>query len=278
MVLRLWPGVVAKTADQITLQECQVFAMTLAREYSATRFNNIVFYLRRILKLAGLKNDDNPMVQIKNLGIPPKQLQLPSAAEFDQLLKTIEQSRRGCSQLRRNEIGDYVRFLTYSGARWWEASQSVWSDVDFDRNELTLNCAKRRAVSSERRIRILPMIPALRDLLIRLKAQNNPKLTDLICPVKKCYKSLTRACVRAGLKHMTHHSFRHLFATFCIEAGIDIPTVSRWLGHMDGGALAMKVYGHLRREHSQAMAQKVVFGIPALPLAPQPKQLEALTV
>jgi integrase len=52
---------------------------------------------------------------------------------------------------------------------------------------------------------------------------------------------------------------RHLFATRCIESGVDIPTVSRWLGHVDGGALAMKTYGHLRREHSAAMAQKVKF-------------------
>jgi site-specific recombinase XerD len=50
-----------------------------------------------------------------------------------------------------------------------------------------------------------------------------------------------------------------LFATRCIESGVDIPTVSRWLGHKDGGALAMKVYGHLRNEHSQQMAQKVRF-------------------
>jgi hypothetical protein len=34
---------------------------------------------------------------------------------------------------------------------------------------------------------------------------------------------------------------------------------SRWLGHRDGGALAMKVYGHLRDQHSSEMAQKVTF-------------------
>jgi site-specific recombinase XerD len=50
-----------------------------------------------------------------------------------------------------------------------------------------------------------------------------------------------------------------LFATKCIEAGVDIPTVSRWLGHKDGGALAMKVYGHLRDQHSQSMAATVSF-------------------
>ena len=56
---------------------------------------------------------------------------------------------------------------------------------------------------------------------------------------------------------------RHLFATRCIESGVDIPTVSRWLGHKDGGALAMKVYGHLRDQHSVDMAQKVTFEEPS---------------
>jgi hypothetical protein len=51
---------------------------------------------------------------------------------------------------------------------------------------------------------------------------------------------------------LTHHDLRQLFATRCIEAGVDIPTVSRWLGHSDGGAPAMRVYGHIREQHSAA--------------------------
>jgi hypothetical protein len=43
---------------------------------------------------------------------------------------------------------------------------------------------------------------------------------------------------------------------------VDIPTVSRWLGHKDGGALAMKRYGHLRQEHSFAMIKRVNFDKP----------------
>jgi integrase len=57
----------------------------------------------------------------------------------------------------------------------------------------------------------------------------------------------------------THQDLRHLFATRCIESGVDIPTVSRWVGHQDGGALCMKTYGHLRDEHSASEAKKVVF-------------------
>jgi len=51
-------------------------------------------------------------------------------------------------------------------------------------------------------------------------------------------------CVDAGVK-VTR-------CAWAIESGVDIPTVSRWLGHKDGGALGMRVYGHLRNEHSVA--------------------------
>jgi integrase len=80
-----------------------------------------------------------------------------------------------------------------------------------------------------------------------------------VLSVVQCEAALTQACASVGVHRLTHHDLRHLFATRCIESGVDIPTVSRWLGHKDGGALAMKTYGHLRDEHSQMMAAKVSF-------------------
>lgn len=72
-------------------------------------------------------------------------------------------------------------------------------------------------------------------------------------------KALTNACVRLGLPHVRVHDLRHFFATTCIEQGVDIPTVAKWLGHQDGGALAMRVYGHLRDEHSKEQASRLRF-------------------
>jgi site-specific recombinase XerC len=84
--------------------------------------------------------------------------------------------------------------------------------------------------------------------------------------VSECTGSLANACQKLSVSHITHHDLRHLFATTCIESNVDIPTVSRWLGHKDGGALAMKVYGHLRDQHSTSMAQRVSFDIAAAPV------------
>ena len=51
--------------------------------------------------------------------------------------------------------------------------------------------------------------------------------------------------------------------------GVNTPTFSKWLGHKDGGALAMKVYGHLRQEHSFAQIKRVSFANePAMNIVP----------
>jgi len=40
---------------------------------------------------------------------------------------------------------------------------------------------------------------------------------------------------------------------------VDFQAIAGWLGHKDGGVLAAKTYGHLRNEHSAAMAQRMTF-------------------
>jgi hypothetical protein len=38
--------------------------------------------------------------------------------------------------------------------------------------------------------------------------------------------------------------------------GIDCMTIAKWVGHLDGGVLIGKVYGHLSREHPRKMDRK----------------------
>ena len=58
---------------------------------------------------------------------------------------------------------------------------------------------------------------------------------------------------------MHHHTFRHFFASNAIEQGIDFKVIAEWLGHADGGVLVARTYGHLRAEHSAAMAKRMTF-------------------
>jgi site-specific recombinase XerD len=97
-------------------------------------------------------------------------------------------------------------------------------------------------------------------LLERLQQKQNPKSADRICKVSECQRSLNRACKLAECKWLTHHDLRHYFVTKCLQVGVDVFTLAKWVGHRDNGKLLLKVYSHLQAEHSQAMAAKVTFG------------------
>ena len=108
------------------------------------------------------------------------------------------------------------------------------------------------------------MIPEMEQLLKRLQNQRPGETAETTVKREQEFqRAKTTDARNLDKERITHHDLRHLFATRCIESGVDVPTVSRWLGHKDGGALAMRVYGHLRDHHSTAMAQKVTFSKPA---------------
>jgi integrase len=272
-LLKSWPGLDGMKLDKITEPQCRAWGKRFSEKFEAVNFNNTLAALRNILKRGGLGHDKNPAMKLKRLGAKPKELTLPEPEQFDAIVKAVETS--GAGQARH--CADLVRFLAFSGCRISEAGQVLWQDVDFVRGEIRVHNAKRSKTTSAHDLRFVPIIPAMRELLERLYGEQKPKPTDRVCVLGECEKSLTRACKITGVSRITHHDLRHLFATRCIEAGVDIPTVSRWLGHVDGGALAMKVYGHLRRSHSQQAAQLVTFGAALVPEIVEPRLLPEVT-
>ena len=182
-----------------------------------------------------------------------------------------------------DNCGDAIEFFSYVGARLSEAAKIYGRDCSFLKSEIIIRGDPITGTKNWE-IRRVPMIPEMRKLLERLKAERGEKefLDNPVLKVRKFNRSLKNACKKLGLHHLTHHDLRHLFATRCIESGVDIPTVAKWLGHKDGGVLAMQTYGHLRDKHSANMAQKVIFGevatsdIVSLP-KPNPSAVVTLT-
>ncbi len=255
-LVKSWAGLDDLNLTKITEAQCRVWGKKFADDFEATNFNNTLGVLRNILKRGGLGHDKNPAMKLKRLGVKAKEMTLPEPEQFETIIEEVETA--GARQSK--DCANLIRFLAFSGCRISEAKLVLWSDVDFERGEIRVHNAKRSKTTSARKFRYVPMITAMRELLERMKQATEPKPGDRVCKLGECEKSLSAACQRVGASRLTHHDLRHLFATRCIEAGVDIPTVSRWLGHVDGGALAMKVYGHLRRSHSQESAKLVTFG------------------
>ncbi|MCW5557811.1 MAG: site-specific integrase [Verrucomicrobiae bacterium] len=269
-LLASWPTLAESEARKITETECERWAARFATAAAPSNFNNTTSLLKRVLDRAvdqGLRYS-NPAAKLKRARVLPKRIHLPSQDQFAALVQEIRRVPYGPG-LASAEL---VEFLAYGGFRKGEAAAIRWSDVDPTRGEITVR-GDADTGTKNWTVRRVPMIPDMAALLKRLKGgRPDAKPDDLIMRVHECQGALTRACNAIGIPRITHHDLRHLFATRCIEAGVDIPTVSRWLGHKDGGALAMKVYGHLRDEHSTTMAQKVSFATKAAAPASHPSQ------
>jgi len=196
--------------------------------------------------------------------IRQKRLELPSRQEF---LKFVDTSRDAGAR-QSKDCANLVCFLAYSGLRIGEANYVTWGDVNFARHQLHV-LGDPETATKNGETRFVPMIPELERLLSELRAERaNEPANASVMRVFECQNSMTHAASKIGMKRITHHDLRHLFATICIESGVDIHTVSRWLGHKDGGALCMKTYGHLRQDHSFAQAQRVSFRVAAYRIPP----------
>jgi integrase len=256
-LIKSWPGLNKTEVRQITPADCKKWASAYAKKTSPTNYNNTVALLRHILNVAielGVIYS-NPAVTLKRATIRGKEIALPSTDKFNAL---IAEMRAGHSRHSR-DCAEFALGLAVTGMRKGEANALEWRDVHFEAGEIVVR-GDAETGTKNWELRRVPLIPDARALFQRMGSEHADEPLDAkVFAVRECQKSLDRACKKVGTDRITHHDLRHLFATRCIESGVDIPTVSRWLGHKDGGALAMKTYGHLRREHSIAQAQRVTF-------------------
>jgi integrase len=265
-LFRSWPGLKNIGIRDLSKAECLAWRSRFAAKYSPTSFNHTLGILRAIIEIGmefGARRDNPAKAkEMARLGETSKKLRLPEHHQFDAFVQAIASSGSGHSK----PCAELVQFLAFGGFRISEAKHITWADCDFKSGKITV-CGdpeeglKGRGVGETREV---PMIPDMRRLLERLrKERSDEPLTARVMRVAECQKAMTNAATTVGIARITHHDLRHLFATRCIESGVDIPTVSRWLGHKDGGALAMKTYGHLRDQHSTQMANKVSFMVEA---------------
>ncbi len=256
-IRRSWPSLFDTDVRKVTQRDCEAWLSRYQQQYSPSVVNNSIGTLRAIFDEAirtGARFN-NPASGLSRMKIRQKRLELPSREEFLKFVDAIQNA--GARQSK--DCANLVCFLAYSGLRIGEARHVTWADLNFTRRQLHVRGDPETATKNGE-TRYVPMIPELEQMLIELRAQRpSEPATATVMRVFECQNSMTHAASKIGMKRITHHDLRHLFATICIESGVDIPTVSRWLGHKDGGALCMKTYGHLRQDHSFTQAQRVSF-------------------
>ena len=96
----------------------------------------------------------------------------------------------------------------FSGVRIDEARHVLWSDVNFEKGLLHLRVTKNGKACW------IQLNTSLRQSLENMRAERPEDSPDKpVMQVFECQKSIDRATKLAGVKRITHHDLRHLFAT-----------------------------------------------------------------
>lgn len=267
-LVKTWTELPRRDARRVTPTDCKEWAKRALRVgtgfvapkaktkragMAPSSFNKCVDTLRGVFEIVCEHGAayENPATDLTKAAPRVKRLELPTAAQFKAIVKAVREAGARQSE----DCGDMVLLLAYSGLRLAEACALRWEDVNEANSTLRVAGTK-----TETSYRYIPLFPALAAHLKDMQARRpDDTATSPILRVHECKGALASACMGVGVPRLTHHDLRHYFASRVIESGVDIPTLSKWLGHADGGALAMRVYGHLSRGHSQAQALKVQF-------------------
>lgn len=220
----------------------------------------------RILNI-GVENDlivRNVFSNVKVPTIEPHERRALSEEEIDLVNRTW----------RGHRMGHGVMIMMYCGLRRGELLALTWKDIDLDRKVLSVNKSLQmfrnqptiKKPKSKAGTREIPIPNILLDLL-RDFSHDCP----LVCPDAKgemmsdtAYRrawnsyrhylnlkaggkdaSRIRAKVQA-IDNITAHMLRHTYASMLYEAGVDIKSAQRFLGHADI-EMTLAVYTHLTK-------------------------------
>lgn len=238
-------GLAPKT---LTRDACLVWWRKTCKGYSAQRANNMLAAAKKLGEIfveSGIVAA-NPFASMKRVPIPPTKYVVPSLEEMQAIIESIRSQKKA----RSEEMANLTAFLAFSGCRPAEVRSVEWEHVE----EEWITITGGEKLTKNREARVIPINPLLRGVIDRMRYEG---AAGALFTVKSPRNALENACERLKLPHMHVYLLRHFFATMAIENAVDPATFAKWLGHRDGGVLAMRRYGHVRDDHSLSMAKRM---------------------
>ena len=237
--VRRFADFIGKPLDRVTREDVRTFQLHLIeeRKLAYSTFNQAVCALRFYYR------HTQPMpwpVTAVPFGKRPKKLPtVLSRQEVDSLIR--------CTSNLKHRT--FLMTLYAAGMRFSEAAHLNVADIDSKRMLIRIASGKGR------KERLVPLSPRLLKELRNYWRKYKP--TDMLFPGKhpgKPYadttirKAMKVAAEKAGIRRRVYpHVLRHSWATGMLEAGVDLLSISRLMGH--ASFVTTMVYLHCRREH-----------------------------
>jgi integrase len=245
-----WPHGLEIQVQEVTPNDLQGWLGRHRDRLRKSSLNEYVRFLRQLFDEAVKERviADSPAAELTEFRRESPIRTTPTWEEFQGIVKQIRSQRFSDTA---NDSADVVEFWGLAGAGTAEAANLMGEHLDFERGRMKLY-RKKTDTGYE-----VPLFPAVRPLLDRLKARGQIKVGEPVLRVHDPKKALEAACKALKYPKYSARAFRRLFITRAVEQGVDIKTISAWQGHRDGGVLVAKTYSHLRDAHSNEMAKLI---------------------
>ncbi|MGL6198874.1 MAG: tyrosine-type recombinase/integrase [Lachnospiraceae bacterium] len=255
------PYMGTKKLIKITTPYIQDFVEVLKEKgLGANTIHNVFAMLNRVLSAAVKKR----LILVN----PCKDVQLPEKEKVQIEVLSIEEQQRLEQAAMMDEDGIAVIIALQTGMRIGEICGLRWDDIDFTTGHIHVNRTVQRIVvmkgdkrSTEvfigtpkrsRSKRTIPMTDSLKAVLLNEFKQGQGEYV-VTCKgrfaeprtVRNRYQRIAEA---ADIRKMRFHGLRHTFATRCMESNIDIPVISRYLGH-SSAKMTMDIYLDVTMEY-----------------------------
>ena len=263
----LYPSFAGKNITKI--KNYNNFIEELSDTLSPKTVRDIVTKLKEIINF--YEEEHNTKLNIKKMSLPKmnkKGIQILSNKEKQKLEKyCIEQNSL-------KPLGILICLNT--GLRVGEVCALRWENVDFETRRIHVEKTIERIYSKEENktiviidtpksitsVRTIPINSKLYNILKQIRGKS--KKTDFVLTgssehyveprnYQYHFKEILK---RSKVKKYKFHTLRHTFATNCIEAGMDIKSLSEILGHADV-SITLNIYVHSSDKAKRKYLEKI---------------------
>ena len=224
---------------------------------------------------------------------PAAKVEKPKSPKYEAKYYDLKQLKVLFEKLKGDKYELMYKMTAFYGLRRSELCGMKWSSIDFDNNKLTLNSSivqaslnsktvivKKDVMKNAASKRTMPLIPEIKEALLKLKAEQdnnkayfsnyyNKEYLDyvwvdeigMIVNPNTLTNHFQKFLEQRGLPKIRFHELRHSCASLLLACGVSMKEIQEWLGHSAISTTA-DIYSHLNYSSKLNVANTLtnVFG------------------
>ena len=276
-------GITLQSISPMDIQAYYAWLIDNGKSVQSCTHSHVI--IRRALEIA-YRTDRIPVN-------PAAKVEKPKSPKYEAKYYDLKQLKVLFEKLKGDKYELMYKMTAFYGLRRSELCGMKWSSIDFDNNKLTLNSSivqaslnsktvivKKDVMKNAASKRTMPLIPEIKEALLKLKAEQdknkayfsnyyNKEYLDyvwvdeigMIVNPNTLTNHFQKFLEQHGLPKIRFHELRHSCASLLLACGVSMKEIQEWLGHSAISTTA-DIYSHLNYSSKLNVANTLtnVFG------------------